>query len=204
MRLSSAFSIALFASLLAAGAARADGSSYFNPNVGTGVADFSGFDIGLDGGLGLGSVRGADASGYVAGGHIGYNLQNGPLVGGFSFNGLFENPSVTNGDKSITYNTLGSFRGRGGYAFGNFLAYGTLGWAVAGTQYSDSKGSDNEAMTGFVLGLGGEYAITRNITARVEYNHYSLDSVTYDNHSGGYKSGNATQDLLTVGVAAHF
>ena len=202
MRVSSTLIVALSVAF-AASAARADGG-YFAPNPGAAPADFSGFDIGIDAGAALGSVQGQDISSYAAGGHIGYNLQNGPLVGGFNLTGLFENPSTSVGTASFTANSIGSLRGRGGYAFGNVLVFGSLGWAISGTQFSNAFGADYEAMTGYIVGIGAEYAITRTVSARVQFDHYGFDPTTYNLPTGSVKIGSSSQNLLTLGVAVHF
>ena len=91
--------------------------------------------LGVDLGAGIGASGGVNTSGLAAGAHAGYNLQNGPIVGGVVGNILFGNISGDGPDsQSFSYNALGSLRARGGYEMGNLLLFGSIGWA-----YLDSR-----------------------------------------------------------------
>ena len=96
-------------------------------------ADFSGVDLGVDLGAGIGASGGVNTSGMAAGAHVGYNLQNGPIVGGVVGNILFGNISG-GGPNSVSFseNSLASLRARGGYEMGNLLLFGSVGWGALG------------------------------------------------------------------------
>ncbi len=88
-------------------------------------------------------------------------------------------------------NALGTLRGRIGYAFDNVLIYGTGGYATAhhngkvslaatgvplsGTPFTPSADTSlgtarvHEWLHGWTLGVGAEYAFTRNVGLKVEY-----------------------------------
>ena len=78
----------IVAALFAATGARA--ADLTGAGAGSTVADFSGLGIGLDAGAAIGSANGSTTSGGVGGAHVGYNLQNGPLVGGVEADAMLE------------------------------------------------------------------------------------------------------------------
>ena len=82
-------------------------------------------------------------------------------------------------------------RGRVGLARNNWLFYGTGGLAITDATYgylnfddtrtiveSDNRVSD--IFTGFVVGLGADWAVTDKAIARLEYMHYEFGSKTLD------------------------
>lgn len=96
---------------------------------------------------------------------------------------------------------LASVRGRLGFLITpNLMFYGTGGaaWAEAkidvsgsatftqaalpaslrGTQFASLTASGDKTFSGWVIGGGGEYMLTRNILLRVEYLHYDFGSKT--------------------------
>ena len=140
----------------------------------------------------------------AAGAHVGYNLQNGPIVGGVVGNILFGNISGDGPDsQSFSYNSLGSLRARGGYEMGNLLLFGSLGWATSASRYQDYSGSSDKWLNGYVFGLGAEYSITRNVSIHTEFSHYDFGNTAYNVPSGPAVVG-TSENLLTFGVSAHF
>ena len=114
------------------------------------TSDWSGFYLGVNGGI-------ANEKGVLVGGTVGYNYQAGPLVLGVE------------GDLDATWAnvaapTLGTVRGRIGYALGQFMPYITGGWAEGD---HDTSGS--------ALGGGVEFRVAPALTAKVEYLHVNLD-----------------------------
>ena len=79
---------------------------------------------------------------------------------------------------------MDTFRGRFGYAIDRFMIYGTAGVAVTGTDVTVSNpalfGTVTSSMqrTGWVVGLGGEFAVWSagwaDVTLKVEYLHARL------------------------------
>jgi outer membrane immunogenic protein len=167
-------------------------------------ADFSGIDLGVDLGAGIGSSGSVNTSGMLAGAHAGYNLQNGPIVGGVVGNILFGNISGGGpNSESFSSNSLASLRARGGYELGNLLLFGSLGWATSASRYQDYSGISNKWLDGYVFGFGAEYAVTRNVSIHAELSHYDFGNPTYYVPSGAAVVS-TSQNLLTLGLSAHF
>ena len=131
-------------------------------------------------------------TGGILGGTLGYNWQQGPWVFGVegdyswadisgSSNTCGLAPSVTPHSCGSKIESLGTLRGRIGYAMGatgNWLPYVTGGLAVGEVNAWDSllsqSGSDFRA--GWTVGGGVEVGITRNWTAKIEYLYVDLGS----------------------------
>jgi outer membrane immunogenic protein len=114
-------------------------------------------------------------------------------------------PCTNTGDgfESIGSNTrwLASARGRLGVTFGNFLFYGTGGaaWGDVRTTLSqtcptgcgssftvvNASSSFNSTKGGWVAGLGGEMAIWKNWSVRLEWLHYDLGTISDSLATGG-------------------
>jgi outer membrane immunogenic protein len=131
--------------------------------------------------------------GFIGGAHFGYNYQINSLVfgvqGSFDFLSVEGNLSsaVPYAPKAFTaksyHDWLASADGRLGYAFKNYLIYAIGGYAflanntalnVAGTQVA---GVSN-AINGYDVGAGVEYAINNKWSARLEYRYYNFASNT--------------------------
>ena len=162
-----ASSLLPLALLLAASGAAADDLN--RTDTGPNGADFSGVELGPDLGVALGSASSASVSGAAGGAHIGYNFQAARIVGGVEADGCsVRSSSGTLGTASFSQDFLSSARVKGGYAFGNLLAYGTLGWAWSTTNYQDLGASSDETVNGVAFGAGAEFAISRNVSLRAE------------------------------------
>ena len=133
-----------------------------------------------------------DLSGAVYGGHLGYNRQIGHTVLGIE--GTWSAASI-NGDTACLVvlnckrevDNIGTVVGRLGHAMDRTMIYGLAGvaWGDVKTNITDNivglieiKGK--ETHVGWVVGLGIEHAISKNLFARVEYNHIELGSETHD------------------------
>jgi outer membrane immunogenic protein len=154
-------------------------------------------------------------SDVISGVHGGYNWQVNKWV--FGFEGDFDwtragasfcrttdgfggaPPCSDTGRGFLTFsertNWLATARGRIGWAWDQFMVYGTAGAAwgevresisasclVAGCGFSNILLATTQPFTntrsGWVAGVGGEYMITPNWIARLEYLHYDLGSLT--------------------------
>ena len=167
-------------------------------------ADFSGVGLGVDAGVGLGSVGGGNASGAVGGAHIGYNFQASRLVGGV------EADFLTSGIKSgglnptsFQQNILSSSRVKAGWAFGDLQAYGTLGWAYSTSKLSDPTGTSNKSIKGTAYGAGAEFALTRNAFLRMEYLRYDFGAQTYVTPLSA-RTLSTNTNLLRAGASVRF
>ena len=145
-------------------------------------------------------------SGPVGGLQAGYSVQSGSIVygleGDFAFGsirGSLDTGGVVNSvDASGAANAvpltaslnskisaLITVRGRVGYAFDNMLLYGTGGFASG---YHEGRGTATamgatpvygqvtEWVPGWTLGAGGEYAMSRNVSLKVEYLYAQLNN----------------------------
>jgi outer membrane immunogenic protein len=84
-------------------------------------------------------------------------------------------------DERKTFDYFSTIRGRAGYAFDNFLLYGTGGFAFGAVHnrvfvngVADAHKDATE--TGFAAGGGVEYAITPQISVKAEYQYIDLGS----------------------------
>ena len=184
--------------LLISSGARAD--EFYPPRP---QAPFSGAEAGAALGAAVGGA--GDVSPTGAGGALygGYNLQNGPIVGGVEADALLGSISGDGRGGTLSQNWLSSLRARGGWAFGDVLAYGTIGPAWATSEFSRGGFDFDKTLHGYTIGLGGEVAITRMISARAELRHYDFGAATYYMPSSAEKLSTA-DNLLMVGVGARF
>ncbi len=191
-----------FFALAAAAPGRADG--LYRTNSGPGGADFSGVGLGVDLGAAIGSNGSISTSGVGGGAHVGYNLQNGPIVGGAEADLLFTNiRGGASGFATFNESSLGTVRAKGGYAFGDILAYGTLGWAWSLTNYQSPAGSSGQSLRGVAYGVGAELAVTRNVTLRAELRRYDFGQATFSLPTGS-QSVSTSDNMLLLGATTHF
>lgn len=193
----SVLGIATFA-LLACVGARAD--DIFQPGP---APAFSGAEAGAALGGAVGGTGNVSPTGVGAGLYAGYNLQNGPIVGGLEGDALLGAVSGSGAGGSLSQNWISSLRVRGGWAFGNILAYGTVGPAWATSSFQRDGFDFDKSLHGYTVGIGGELAITRMISARAEIRHYDFGAATYYMPSGVEKLSTGN-NMLLVGVGAHF
>ena len=176
------------------------------------ASSWSGFYLGVHGGGSIGEVtttalselasqsliasaRKIDRSGPMGGVQAGFALQSGSLVygleGDLGFGSLRGRMDVRTQDASSSgrlesaITTLGTVRGRVGYAFDDLLIYGTGGFAtgyheakatVVSTDGTVRVGRLTEWTPGWTLGLGGEYAVMPNVSVKLEYLYAQLNN----------------------------
>jgi opacity protein-like surface antigen len=174
------FALWLSPLLVAFGAMGAGAADLYRTDIGPGGADFSGVEIGPDLGVALGTAGSANISGPAGGAHIGYNFQANRIVGGVEGDVTFGSiRSGSLGSASFSQDFLSSARVKGGYVFGNLLAYGPVGWAWSTTDYKDLGNSSDQTVKGVVFGIGAEYPITRNVSLRAELLRYDFEGASY-------------------------
>jgi outer membrane immunogenic protein len=143
-----------------------------------------------------------DTSGVIGGGQLGYNFQFGQWVlgaeadfqaigqrnNGVTFFGAV-GPAGLTSSASASVDWLATVRGRAGFAFDNFLLYGTGGVAFGDVNASGAivgsgllggtawGGSYSETRVGWTAGAGVEYAFSPNISFKLEYLYYDLGAV---------------------------
>ncbi len=168
------------------------------------VFTWTGFYAGLNAGYGwstgtsryydpsFGVVGGRRKGGFVGGAQAGYNYQFGMFVLGAETDLQYAGV----GNKGSSYGTtyfpgdsdgyFGTIRARAGVALDRAFVFGTGGFAygdIGGNKPYDTelgRHRDNSTNWGWTLGGGVEYAITDNITAKVEGLYVNLD--TSDNY----------------------
>ena len=164
------------------------------------ATDWNGLYVGGHFGWGAGSSdatgafdRSADISGQFGGVHAGYNFQSSSLVAGLEvdgdWSGIDGSATLSGGDKTqAAIDWMSSMRLRLGMTTGNWLLYGTGGFAFAGLDTSvTGPGADSltsQTLSGYVLGAGAEYAFTRSVSARVEALHYGFGEERFQTSRG--------------------
>lgn len=205
--------IASAAFAVAAGSAQAADVIWDEPAVAAPIAisapyNWTGFYVGLVGGAATGDFDYAydvagfgnalngevSAGGIFGGGQVGADYQWGNVVVG-AVADIF----ATDIDADLSLNTpalggigvsakselkyYGTVRGRLGYAYDRFLAYGHGGFAYgeteqtvsfAGLGTTTSIETDSGNKTGWVVGGGFEYAVTDAISLQTEYSYVDL------------------------------
>ncbi len=125
-------------------------------------------------------------AGFLGGGQIGANYQFNTLVlgieGDFDWTGLKASGSDSIGD-TLNTNTrwTSTVTGRVGAAFDRLLVYAKGGLALAQDQssFTDLAGSSagtSFMRTGWTVGAGLEYGITKNWSAKIEYDYLDFGS----------------------------
>jgi outer membrane immunogenic protein len=116
---------------------------------------------------------------------------------------------------------LDTFRGRFGYAIDRFMVYGTAGVAYAGSEVRVSNPAfgtviDSRPRTGWVAGLGGEFAVWTggafDVTLKVEYLHVGFETHQYFNPPATPVPGftvvtrdtKLTDDIIRAGLNVKF
>ena len=167
------------------------------------VYDWTGFYLGAHAGYGTGDLGpGSNAlplqgtffppsvTGLIGGYQAGYNMQlpNNLVVGAeadISFTGNIDRPRLVPAPFNSSINTIGTIRGRIGYAFGTLLPYVTGGVALASTRVdiNDPDGNPIGQMArthaGWVAGAGVEVAMGGPWSGKVEYDYIDLAARNY-------------------------
>jgi outer membrane immunogenic protein len=125
-----------------------------------------------------------DVDGGMGGFFLGYNYHT-PInlvIGGETeinfgkVDGSSACPNLAYGCESNLY-WLGSTKFRLGYAIDRFMPFVSAGWAYGGGEnkvkhFSGMDFDDSSFYFGVVPGIGLEFAITKNLLLRAEYNYY--------------------------------
>lgn len=152
---------------------------------------WTGFYAGAHIGVGWSDGDGSgNSSGFIGGGQVGFNYQiNQWVVGveadiagttiGDSVSVGIPGAGVVTGSGSLDW--VSTLAPRLGYAFDRWLVYGKFGGAWAhGSGSVAINGvqvfSVDQTVSGWVLGVGTEYALQGNWTAKIEYNMMDFGS----------------------------
>ncbi len=176
---------------------------------------------------------GSSPHGVIGGGHAGYNYVL-PAFGGIgtafivgiegsidgsdyrSSTSYFAGNALLNPGSSLSIRAdiQGSIRGRLGIAFSQALLYATGGAAFADFRTTTNNlniGSDtfNHSRLGYTIGGGVEYAVTPQVSVRVEYRYNDFGTFTdYLGNSaaviGTSIRHRETENIVQAGVSYHF
>lgn len=166
--------------------------SYVGASIGKSSADGSVDGPLLSGGTSVQNFNASDGRSYGLFG--GYNFRHDALVYGFeasylSLSGL--GLDAVPGPESTEVSELVDLKARLGYAQGNWLFYGTLGWSVAhlhvhpGIEFATRP--NTTTIDGASLGVGVEYIISESLSAGADYTQRSL--------SGDFDEATSETDL---------
>ena len=132
-----------------------------------------------------------DATGGTIGGQVGYRWQSAAWVFGLEAQGNWADFSASNTSlffgaptaNRTKVEAFGLFTGQIGYSWNQFLLYVKGGAAVTSDKYYGFNNitgvvfdSATETRWGGVVGIGGEYSLTRNISIALEYDHLFMGS----------------------------
>jgi outer membrane immunogenic protein len=141
-------------------------------------------------------------SGFEGGVQAGYNWQTGPWVFGVEGDIEATGAADTFAPWKFSNPWFGTVRGRGGYAFNNIFFYGTAGLAFGELRGQTFFGlTESHTNVGWTAGVGAEFGLTQNWSAKIEYLYVDLDNSNFvvTGASNGYRFG-----TLRAGVNYHF
>jgi len=184
---------------------------YFGGHVGAGwgttestLTAFSAAGVGVIPPLGPLPLSSHNINGFIGGAQMGYNWQFTPnfvagIEGDFSWSGIDGTaPCLVALSCSTKVKWVGDITGRIGLTVDRALVYLKGGAAWAETEYTLAtatipgaafSATAKDTRFGGLLGLGVEYAVTRNWSAKVEYNYID------------FGSSNVTATTAAAGVA---
>ena len=172
--------------------------------------NWTGFYVG--GHIGVGWADGG-SSGFLGGGQVGYNYQINPQwvlgveadIAGTTIKdsvsaAVIGPGAVLTANATASLDWVSTFAARFGYAFDRWLVYSKVGGAWAHASATVTSGingitfgsiSVDQTASGWMLGVGTEYALSNNWSAKVEYNmmDFGNDSPFADNKFHVFKAG---------------
>jgi outer membrane immunogenic protein len=169
--------------------------------------NWTGFYVGLNGGFGAGDTTGRILPAFFSDNHridggmfgaqVGFNYQISNIVLGaeadWDWADIDGSKAASSfgggtGTETFTIKNLGTLRARVGYTWDRILLYGTGGYAWTSRATDDCPGcglsADTHNLDGYTLGLGVEYGITQNLSAKAEYLYVHLDPTDYYRSQG--------------------
>ena len=160
---------------------------------------------------------------FIGGGQLGYNYQfsNNFVLGGEwtydwgggdSTSNVLSTPAGNLQASTKSASWLTTLAARFGYANDRWLTYGKAGgaWVESSATITNlttgATGTSDHTGSGYVLGIGTEYALTNNWTTKLEYNYISTGNWSSPNNvaAGGAVSYKAHVQTLLVGINYKF
>jgi outer membrane immunogenic protein len=136
------------------------------------------------------TIASGTLNGFIGGGQIGYNFQNGPIVFGIEADASWTNlsgktPCLVVGSCEREVDWFGTVTGRIGFVADRALIYVKGGGAWAQFDYTTSFGGGpaltaDDTKWGWTVGAGVEYAFLPNWSAKLEYNFMDFGKDTID------------------------
>ncbi|KWV57419.1 hypothetical protein AS156_39620 [Bradyrhizobium macuxiense] len=172
------------------------------------IYNWTGFYIGGFGGYASEDAGTPKMEGGFGGGTIGYNWQAGNIVYGLEVDaagaGIDASVSALGVTARSKIDSLGTVRGRIGFAVDKVLFYGTGGYAWANNEISLTAlgvtASQSNFHSGWTVGAGIEAFFAPQWSVKGEYLYRSFGSETYF----GVPSGDLNLHSVQVGVNYHF
>ena len=144
----------------------------------------------------LAGVRLNSGNGFGGGVQAGYNMQYDPLVVGIEGEIGYSGSKDTFAGNKATLGWRGSLTPRIGYAIDRFLPYVKAGLAAGDVDFKAAGlGSDSSMLWGWTVGVGAEYAVTNNVSVRVEYDYTDLARDNFNFGGTTAKAGATTSDI---------
>ena len=179
------------------------------------INNWIGFYLGAMGGYAKENADTFALSGGFAGGTAGYNWQTGNVVLGLEADGAWADVGATVGIPGLasadyTIRSMGTVRGRVGYAFDQVLLYGTGGYAWSDNRLSTTllglSISDSQFHSGWTVGAGVEVMFAPKWSVKAEYLYRSFEGQTYSTGAiaGNVPVGTINLNSVQVGVNYHF
>lgn len=143
---------------------------------------WNGAYVGLNAGYGFNGDFGQgmdDGSGYTVGVQAGYNVQFDPMVVGIEAELAYSGIEASAAPYSAELNWRGAITPRIGFAMDRFLPYIKAGVAFGSIDASDGSGNDSATLWGWTAGAGVEYAVTDQVSVKLEYAYTDLGDDTF-------------------------
>lgn len=155
------------------------------------VHDWTGFYFGGQAGIAGGEdhfvfpgfTNRVNAEGFIGGGHVGYNWQTPDnlvfgIVGDVNYSDIDGRSSFGSTTNTVDVDLTASVRAKFGYAWEDYLVYGTTGLAIADLDYTNQFGasptlSKGDTALGFTVGGGFEIAFNEWVSGLIEYRYTS-------------------------------
>lgn len=131
----------------------------------------------------------------------GYNFQNGNIVYGaeLAYYSVSDVTAEDDDDGEELLDSIIDLRGRLGYAFGNAMVYGAVGFSKARTDDDDF----DPDLTGFNYGIGVDYAVSPNFVIGLDYTGRDLEDDDYD-FEGTNTTVELDVDTVSIRGSYHF